>query len=130
MGVVAVDLSFSAMGLALTAASLMVGAINSVPLGYMWFDNWVSVASGYGLPSWCFGCLFSVTLLREVVASCEWRLAQHTTNCPDRLLVSVLAISVQVCLDVVSCGFRLSILNLVWSFGLCLSCCDVALLAA
>ena len=57
-----------------------------------------------------------MTLLREVVAYCEWVLTQRTTNCPDRLLVSVLAISVQVCLDVVSYGFRLSILTLVLSF--------------
>ena len=116
MGVGAVDLVFSAMGLVLSAAGLMVSAIKSVPLGYMWFDDWVSVASGYGLPSWYFGCWFSVTLLREVVAYWEWRLTQHTTNCPDHLLVLVLAISVQVCLDVVSYRFRLSILTLVLSF--------------
>ena len=49
------------------------------------------------------------------MAHCEWVLTQRITNCPDLLLVSVLAISVQVCLDVVSHGFRLSILTLVLS---------------
>ena len=124
------------MGLVLSAASLMVGAIASVPglmvgtissvfssvysvpLGYMCFGHWVYVASGYGLPSWYFGCWFSVTTLRQVVASCEWELTQCITDCPDHLLVSVLAILVQVCLDVVSCGFRLSILAFVLSLQL------------
>ena len=101
MGVVAVDLGFSAVSLVLSAASLMAGAIASapslmvgvissvfssvysVPFGYMCFDDWVYVASGYGLPSWYFGCWFSVTTLRQVVASCEWELTQRITDCPD-----------------------------------------------
>ena len=50
------------------------------------------------------------------MAHCEWVLTQHITSCPDFLLVSVLAILVQVCLDVVSHSFRLSILTLALSF--------------
>ena len=49
------------------------------------------------------------------MAHCEWVLTQHITSCPDFLLVSVLAILVQVCLDVVSHSFRLSILTLALS---------------
>ena len=53
-----------------------------------------------------------MTLLRQVVASCEWVLTQCLTSCPEFLPVSVLAIAVQACLDVVSHSFRLSLFNL------------------
>ena len=63
MGAGAVDLFFGAVDLVFSVAGLVVSTIRSVPLCYTWFDDWVVVASGYGLPSWCFGIWFSVALL-------------------------------------------------------------------
>ena len=55
MGAGAMYLVFGAVYLVFSVAGLVTSTIVSAPLCYTWCDDWVFVASGYGLSSWCFG---------------------------------------------------------------------------
>ena len=108
MGAGAVDLVFSVADLVFSAAScalLCFSAASSLSFEvFAWCDDCVFVASGHGVSSWCFGIWFAIVLLRNAVAYSESVLTQRLTDCPEHLLVSVLEISVQSCLDVVFDG--------------------------
>ena len=51
----------------------------------------------------------------------QWVLTQNLAGCPERLLVSVLAISVQSCLNVVFGGLQLCLFLLVLVLGFALA---------
>ena len=118
-----VDLVFSVASCALLGFS----AASGFPLEVLaWCDDWVCVASGHRVSSWCFGIWFGVVLLHDTMAWGQWVLTQTLTGCPDRLLVSALAILIQSCLDLVFSRLWLcfSLLVLVLFFTLAVLWCS------
>ena len=112
-----VDLVFSAAScafLCFSAASSLSFEVREV---LAWCRDWVFVASGHRVSSWCFGIWFAVVLLRDAVAWGQWVLTQTLTGCPELLLISAPAISVQSCLDVIFGGLWLCLFLLALGLG-------------
>ena len=110
--------------------SVLLSVLPSVsPLGYLRgaMTGLLLPESQHWVSSWFFGILFGIVLriLRDTVAWGQWVLTQTRalTGCPDNLLVSALAISIQSCLGLVFCGLWLcfSLLDLVLTFTLAAS---------